>query len=402
MSPYGVDDESDQESFQSEDSGGEEGEEGAVAATQERQISVEEQLDRVRKQITIEKMQWKDISEDDKKRLLGKTISSSQPTALHILAEEKCSNKDDAVLQGMKDLVEYLVKNDRDSLLRVKEESGYTPLHTAIQSRNRRMVKWICAAHGNVDEVLRQRGAKLKRNCIHLAIECAKSGNDSTARNLVAYASADTLVAKDERGNTPLHLAVEYNRCLEGQIELVKAILEKTDCLTQSEPQTDHDFNNIENSPYRHHLDTAKAAAAATAAEEVRNPNSIHTGPPAMEEQRAKRVEIELRQPAAPPFFPNKLGDSVNKSGLGLRSRDIPEVRQSDQLLGSGFRAVPLTIKNLRHAEEIREFLKKHYLRSRGQGDALKILYGNDPTLGKSMITPGKKYWRAVVKICPV
>lgn len=394
MSPYGAEDDSDKDSFQSEDSGAEE--EDAVAASQERQISVEDQLDRVRQQMISENIQWKDISEHDKQRLLGKTTSSPQPTALHILAEEKCFSKDEAVLQGTKDLVEYLVKNDKDSLLRVKEDSGFTPLHTAIQSRNRRMVKWICAAHDNVDEVLRQRGAKLKRNCIHLAIECAKSGNDSTARNLVAYASAGTLIAKDERGNTPLHLAVEYSRCLEGQIELVKAILEKTDCSTQFDPQVDNDLNNMENSPYRHHLDTAKAAAAVAAAEEAKTPKGTHTEPPAMEEPSVEREEIEPDQHTVAhkaniaaieePFFTRKRGDSVNKPGLRLRSKDIPQMRQPDQLLDSGSRAIPQGMKNASHAKEVRDFLKKHYLRSRGHEDAVKILYGNEPTLGKSII----------------
>lgn len=344
--------------------------------------SVDQRLEEIVKSMRDGERQWKDITEVERRGLLGRTTNSSGPTALHILADEKPNGKYE--FSGLKDLVEYLVTFDQESMLQVNENSGYTPLHFAIYHRNRAMVKWICAACNDIDAVLKKKGTKLKRNCIHLAIDSAKSGKDKTARSLVDLASAETLTDKDEEGNTPLALAVDYKRCKEGQIRLIEAIVERSDYYIREDPE--RDFNNEDQSPYMYHLATAKkVSAAAEAAKDLEEPKTAVAKPVPLAEQQQKRPE-----PGQRPLLPRansaatmahtlraRPGDAMGKTGLVLYGRDGPEHSESVPVSKTAIGV------NLNHANEIRRFLKKHYLRSRDQDVALKILYDKDPISGK-------------------
>lgn len=338
------------------------------------QQEVEPKLEQVVKLLRDDKSRWGDIAEVDKRALVGTTTHPSGPTALHILADEKPTGENNSVL---KDLVEYLVKSDQNMLLQVNDNSGYTPLHLAIYWRNRSMIKWICAACDNIDPVLRIKGTKLKRNCIHLAIECAKSGKDKTARMLVDLASAETLAEKDEEGNTPLSLAVKYNRCKEGQIKLIETIVARSDYFVRELP--DHDFNNAHQSPYMYHLATADTGGPRIASQE----------PVEMAEQQQRRTEPGSQprprrsNTGAPMAYalPSRPGDAMgnSKAGLVTQSKDRPD---RVQFLDSGTSSKTTSDAYAGHADEIREFLKKHYLRSRDQDAALEILYGRNPSSG--------------------
>lgn len=441
------------EDTEDEDSGSssEEGEDDILTEPQFRQqISVEQQLDQVLKWMREDNKQWKDIPENTKRRLAERTTHSSGPTALHILIDKgKDSLPDDSSLKA---LVDYLVKSGNNLLLQVDDSSGYTPLHWAIYRKKRSMVKWICGACDNIDEVLKICGTKLKRNCIHLAIEHAKSGTDKTARGLVDLASAETLAAKDEEGNTPLHLAVEYERCKRGQIVLVEAIVEKADYLIRKQPGGD--FNNAPalKSPYLHHLYTTEAAerareeadATITSKPVSKRPDQGHSGVghranmaatmSASGERessvgpgqgrstttpQAARLEptgkTGLRNSAREAFNkrerePRQPSRSVNftlppNEGMSQFPDDLPSTESMlqypgdpqptedmPQFPGDGTLQTKKTsvaigevssTNNAEYAQEIREFLKKHYLRSRGQDAALEILYGRTPSCGK-------------------
>lgn len=321
---------------------------------------------------------WKNIADSDKRGLIERTANPSGPTALHILADMEISRKDD-----FKHLVEYLVKSDRNLLLQVGDNSGYTPLHLAIYRRNRSMIKWICAACDDIDAVLRMKGTKLKRNCIHLAIEYAKSGEDKTARSLVDLASAETLSEKDEEGNTPLALAVEYNRCKKGQIKLIETIIERSDYFIRNHPE--HDFNYAHQSPYMHHLST----------EEIERRKVPLSEPIAREQPRKQRPESGQRPPImraniAVPIVNDSLsrpGNTMDKTGVISQGEDGPDriqLPEPEATLKAARHpdASHANDSNASHASEIKEFLKKHYLRSRDQDAALEILYGRDPISG--------------------
>lgn len=149
------------------------------------------------------------------------------------------------------------------------------------------MVKWVCSASDDIDVVLKMKGTKLKRKCIHLAIESARSGKGKTARDLVDLAWAETLSDKYMEGNTPLSLAVEYSRRKESQIKLIEAIVEMSDYFIRDLPE--HDFNNAHQSPYMHHLVKIDAD----------RPKVALAKPDVMEEQRQRRPE-----PGSRPLIP--------------------------------------------------------------------------------------------------
>lgn len=345
------------------------------------QKTVEQRLDEVVGLLRADSKNWNNISDADKRHLVERTTHSSGPTALHILADKKPLDKDD-----FKDLVKYLVKSGGDLLLDVDKASGHTPLHLAINRRNRSMIKWICAAcdemdagreekgKGYIDEVLRKKGTLLKRNCIHLAIDSAKTGKDKTARSLVDVASAETLADKDEKGNTPLALAVEYQRCNEGQIKLIEAIVERSDHFIRDHPSLD--FNEDGESPYMHHIATAPAERPkATPAEPVATVEQRQRRPETGPRSHMPKANIAASMATGLPSRPDVLG----KSGMVAQGKDGPEKVQPPD---SGAISKPASDANERHAAEIREFLKKHYLRSRDQDVALEILYGKNPKSG--------------------
>ncbi|KAE8356245.1 hypothetical protein BDV28DRAFT_145429 [Aspergillus coremiiformis] len=87
------------------------------------------------------------------------------------------------------------------------------------------------------------------KNCIHVAI---KHGLQvSLTVSLIEKASEFTLVAADENGLTPLHLAVHYSRCRREQMEVINALLKHGDGALD---RTSGDL-----SVYRYHRQTRKA-----------------------------------------------------------------------------------------------------------------------------------------------
>ncbi|KAG6361334.1 hypothetical protein INS49_009559 [Diaporthe citri] len=347
------------------------------------QKTVEQRLEEVVELLRVDSKNWNTTSDADKRCLFGRTTHSSGPTALHILADKKLLEKDD-----FKDLVKYLVRSDRNLLLEVDDNTGYTPLHLAIYRRIRSMIKWICAAcdeidaareakgKGYIDAVLRKKGTLLKRNCIHLAIDYAKSGKDKTA-SLVDMASAKTLADKDENGNTPLALAVEYKRCNEGQIKLVEATVERSDHFIRSDPS--HDFNEKYQSPYMYHIATAPAERSKVApAEPVAMVDQQQRRPEPGPRSHMPKANIAASMANAHPSRP----DAMGKAGMVPQGKDGPERVQPPD---TGAISKTASDANDRHTNEVREFLKNHYLRSRDQDVALEILYGKNPKSEKAI-----------------
>jgi hypothetical protein len=147
--------------------------------------------------------------------LTKKTRMNSQ-TLLHIIA---------ATL-GHRSLTRCLMKNNR-KLLEQKDESGKTALHLAIVKKNFDFIHIALQEISDLDKVLQMR-CEHSRNCIHIAIyhglgENTK-GNQYMIR-LIQKATEATLSATDQDGLTPLHLAVDYQRASEAQLDVVRALI---------------------------------------------------------------------------------------------------------------------------------------------------------------------------------
>jgi hypothetical protein len=248
--------EHDSESGSDYDSDGSENEDITSKKTD---ISVKECLDMTLQDIRAGKLdlrvpeQLEQFESDFGDVLTGQTDDTHELTALHILADTKKDQLPES--SRLKPLVELLVKRPENLLAR-KARGGFTAIFVAIWQKKDRMVRWMCtAAHPHTDAILKIKNHEGK-NCLHEAIE----SRSKCADILVQYAEPDTLCARDQNGNSVLHLAVQYEQCRKEQLPIIQAMVAKCDKL-MSMPGGGL-FNNARNSPYRHHIETCEVAEA--------------------------------------------------------------------------------------------------------------------------------------------
>jgi hypothetical protein len=181
--------------------------------------------------------------------VLGEKTNDEQQNLLHILA-----NSDREVLpssEKLEPLVKILVRLP-ENLLAETDGDNKTPLYVAAAraKKKHRLLRAMCEAHSNIDSVL---GIQCfnKETCLHVAIR--KKASQAHVLYLVGLAGQRTLCVQDSRGNTPLHVAVDYELCSEDQIKIVKALVAKSDAAM--------DIVNAKGlSPYRYHEDTRTEA----------------------------------------------------------------------------------------------------------------------------------------------
>jgi hypothetical protein len=122
-----------------------------------------------------------------------------------------------------------LVVSGHEYLLEEKDTDGKTPIYVAImRKRTVTLGHFIAAASDadRIDRILAMTDA-LKNNCIHAIIQ---RGIDSTmAIRVISIARENTLRARDMRGRTPLHYAVEYERCNKAQLDIVRELIARGD-----------------------------------------------------------------------------------------------------------------------------------------------------------------------------
>lgn len=189
---------------------------------------------------------------------LGKktTNDSDQQTLLHLLVDDA----KDKVVDKYKPLVKFLIDHHPD-LLHVKDSNGKTSLYMAISKKRDKLVRFICSTCPDIDAILKI-PCYHAGNCIHVAIRQKVTPN--FADSLIKHAGEKTLCAKDHQGNTPLHLAVAYERCTNAQLKIVKALVQQCDKAMDERTEAPKFF-----SPYRYHEDT-RAEAEKAAEEEAK------------------------------------------------------------------------------------------------------------------------------------
>lgn len=339
-------------------------------------------------------------------------------------------------------IVKFLVKKFRDLLLSASS-GGPTALQLAIESKNNEVVEVICNAHDTIDELFRTTTRK-RGNYVHLAVQ---HGLDLKVLLLLAEKTTpETLCAKDENGNTTLHLAVRYDLFRSDQIKLVQSLVEtlvekcdqkmKESEGTFSEPE-DLTFNNAKQSPYMVWKQSGENARQRQEEKrqkkERRDRKNKRTGVreeptsrgPDQRNQHQQRVNMKSWQTTGPPpeqrigskgrqreasSFNGRDGKSkevklaprpgkvdpvsAKRDGhvpihMMAERRDESAEAMSRKSLpegrseSQGRRARPLEYESREDvAQEIGRFLELHYLLSRSTGAARDIIYGRDIQTG--------------------
>jgi hypothetical protein len=246
---------------------------------EEEEVSVNKKFQQIRHDLKHNKLDLCDPAKlkqfaDHNASYLGQktTGDSDHSTLLHLLVEDaneedkaKAKDKDkamdktkdkDKVIDKYQPLVKLLVELHPDLLGEI-DSNERTPLYLAIEKKRSKLVRSMCDTHPNIDAILNIPCIH-SENCLHVAIR--KNISPKLAIFLIKHASEATLRAKDYRGITPLHLAVAYERCTDGQLEIVKAIIERSDKAMDERTNAPDSF-----SPYRYHEYTRAKAIAAEA-----------------------------------------------------------------------------------------------------------------------------------------
>lgn len=344
--------------------------------------------------------------------LVADTGDKSLPTALHILLDDKKSDLPTVPDEQKKLLVTALVQHGNNLLAKVDRDNK-TPLYQAIDFKNEKMVEWMCEAHPNINSIL----VKPSNNQCYLHFAIKKK--IKYFKYMVRKADSKTLALRDSKGNTILHLAVEYKRCRKDQLSIVEDIVSRGD----EEVRLSYgDFNRAGNSPYLHHKKTVEDAAkdAADAAAKVANSDkSRDKGDDRGRAETAKNGPVPKKsgRPPSPQRTPNhpmvtpgqqeptrpKLTIQSNTrakyGGSGVPSGPAGETAAADDsALRTPVVAEPSTSiakakgksesKKQSKVDErvvkgVERFLKLHYLRSRSDSACMDILYGRDKVSGE-------------------
>lgn len=382
--------------------------------------------------------------------VLSKQTSDEHQNLLHILANNSTSNKESLPSWGrLEPLVQILVKLPAN-LLAMQDGDNKTPLYIAASRarRKHKLLRAMCEeyskvhgesrgniqgnaysniegnvhsnaeseahsntesgseVHGIMDSVLCIQCFNME-TCLHVVIR--KMVPQEHVLDLIKRASHGTLCAQDNKGNTPLHVAVDYNLCLDGQIKVVEALVNKSD-----EAMGVVNANGM--SPYRYHEETRREALKrATNAQEAQGNQCGSQGPPKAlpPSQETSHVPQSRRLPARA----NTLTDEPpGKYGAGSARGTTPVVDSSKNIWLTGSqdvgqvstststsvrtpaqepvaysREARVSKKGMKtktgpkegvnpspkSADAIKSFLKLSFLRKRNHDAALDFLYGS-------------------------
>ncbi|KAK4642831.1 hypothetical protein QC761_401030 [Podospora bellae-mahoneyi] len=313
-------------------------------------------------------------------------VAPENQTLLHLVANRV----------GHRGLTLLLIKNS-PQLLSVADDNGKTPLWIAITRKNENVLRAIVEKfNGDLDSLL-ARTCDHGRNSIHAAI--IHNLPEQHTLHLIQRASKGTLCAGDYDGLTPLHLAIQYDRCSASQQRIVEALLQRADeCLDQ------FTINPSQLSVYEYHYYTRPDAERKTGllAGQAGEPNGTSQS---SNQNRGKspsgRVghlpdnvphlhNVESSRGRTTNHAPGKKGGDVEpqRGREAIREQsNAPSTRIMDPPPPGPINGVKRDV-NREWADRIIQGIKLHYLRStfqtpdrpqpRDQSQALRFLHGSN------------------------
>jgi hypothetical protein len=195
-------------------------------------------------------------SKPDEYNYLDQMTNDHNPrNLLHLIVE---AGKDST--SALKPLVEHVIKQ-HCRLMEETDGAGTTPLQAAIIGGITKLVEYMCDAYstkGNIDVVLALQDSK-NNNCLHKAMLSKHKYARKIALKLIKRVrNPKTLEAQNSEFKTPLHIAVEWERCTESQMGVVRALVNVCDAALNVNVGADVDPSRL--SVYRYHEKTRQAA----------------------------------------------------------------------------------------------------------------------------------------------
>lgn len=275
-------------------------------------------------------------SKPDEYNYLDQRTNDHNPrNLLHMIAE---AGKD--ATRALKPLVEHLIKHHR-RLMEEKDNSGTTPLQAAIMAGIAKLVDYMCNAYdaeGDVDVVLALQDSK-NNNCLHkAALSKHKYARKIALKLIERVRDTETLRAQNNDGKTPLHIAVEWDRCTESQMGVVRALVAACDAALDVNVGTDVDPSQL--SVYRYHEKTRKEAKKAEAKKEESRSSREPGEGPTSSSRNAKESSKSVpggQGPRAPDQSrpaPTDQLSSRSKEQPPSRYKDAPRERQELPMRG--------------------------------------------------------------------
>ena len=217
-------------------------------------------------------------------------------------------------------LLKHLLEFHKERMEDVSE--GKRPLTLAISNKNEGFIKTILRSKHVRRGLVNLLGAKREdmENGIHLAIKTGLSAELTV--ELISKVTDEVLSRRDAAGLTPLHLAVEYERCTEAQLDVVKALLKHGDSALDVRTK----LANL--SVYRHHFST--------------RPKERDTGPAGSTSSGASTQRATGRRmrpaasdlPQAPPQRPSE--GQTHGSEKGLDKKKLNQAKDGSGNQGDG------------------------------------------------------------------
>lgn len=288
-----------------------------------------------------------------------KEINTDQSTLLHGLMGDM-KRDDNVIFQRRIPLIDLIFEYDSQAP-NVRDDRGETPLFIAVYKQLYTAVRYMCEKSEVAVKSLWIQN-KNHDTCLHIAIQ--KEMELDFINYLIERIKPEELLKQGERMNpnellklgnkinTPLHLAVEWEKCKPSQINLVQRLVEW-------EPKQLGMKNGEGLSPFQHHLMTRRRS----------DPNKREVANSKPEPKRFKRPDVkdEVMKPMKPmrPVDLKTSYESKSRGGWDQARISSESKRRRSTPKGS-----------IADAKQIESYLMLRCMRLSSREKVLDALYG--------------------------
>lgn len=238
------------------------------------------------------------------------------------------------------------------------DKDRYTPLTLALMRGNYQFVHATCKntvpkTKKSIGEALESEcaGPETERTttCLHEAISWSQ--DYEIIQTIIEFAPEAMFSVKDGKGRTPLHLAVEYERCSPAQVELVKELLRRGPAAMDVKILGKPDSDTV----YQYHERTRNEAKEAEDRRRMKPPTISGREPVQQGKKEDKEAEYKekLETMKAPKPGPAKDRTEPHGSRFSAKRRDSVAISPAPTPTGTDSgKPSNLSLVNTRLAQE--------------------------------------------------